>query len=85
MPFAFARPDRPAFDGAGGYLGTELALSLGYELTEPIGLFASLEVAAYAGAANEDSPLFADAINASGFLSITYSIFQSERRVPRAR
>ncbi|MEO1776850.1 MAG: MipA/OmpV family protein [Pseudomonadota bacterium] len=85
VPSAFALPDRPTFEASAGYLGSELTFGLGYELTERIDLFASLRLALYSGAANADSPLFEDAFNASGFVSFTYSIFQSERRVPRRR
>lgn len=85
VPVRFARPGRPAFDAEGGYLGTEVNLGLAVELTDRLDLFLGGEVGLYAGAANADSPLFEEEVGASVFLGLAYSLFQSERRVPRRR
>ncbi|MEM6491617.1 MAG: MipA/OmpV family protein, partial [Pseudomonadota bacterium] len=81
----FARAGRPAFDASAGYLGTEANVAAGFELTDRWSLFVGSELGIYAGAANRDSALFQDELNLSGFIGFSYTLFESERRVPRGR
>lgn len=80
---AFALVDRPAFDSEAGYLGTELSISVGHEITERLRSFTGTEIGFYRGAANEDSPLHEDDLTAALFFGFAYSFFQSDRLVSR--
>lgn len=82
VPEAFALPDRPAFDAGPGYLGTFVSAGISAPLTDRVVLFIGGQTALHAGAANRDSPLFADSATFAGFLGFAYAIWQSDRRAP---
>jgi outer membrane scaffolding protein for murein synthesis (MipA/OmpV family) len=75
----FATPNRPVFNAKGGYLGSKLLLSALLPLTNRLGLFGAMQVGYYAGATNEDSPLFRDDVNVGVGLGLIWSIFQSKK------
>lgn len=55
---AFATGPRPAYNAAGGYLGSELVVSLGHSLSPSLRLYGYAKLGLYQGAVNQDSPLF---------------------------
>jgi hypothetical protein len=81
--FFYAVPG--TYDARGGYLGTEIKVSLRYPLNDRARFIAGAGVTVLGGAANRDSPLFDDEVNASAFVGVTYSLFQSKRRTTRDR
>lgn len=54
----FATPQRPAYQAEGGYLGSDIALSLNYRLSQSFSVLVGVEFSYYGGATNDDSPLF---------------------------
>lgn len=77
----YARPDRPAFDAGGGYLGSEFGLNLNRRLSDTMQLFAGARIAAHAGAANRESPLFKDSTTVSYGLSLVWTPWRSQATV----
>lgn len=77
----FATATRPAYEADGGYLGSNIALGLSYGITKRVRAYVGGQVGYYGGAANEDSPLFRQKVNASVHAGFTWSIFQSDTRV----
>ncbi len=81
----FARPGRPAFDAEGGYLGSDFGASVTWDATRRVRAFVGGSVSSYAGAANDDSPLFEDELTGALFAGLAYSFSQSRRTVVRGR
>ena len=79
----YARPGRPAFDAQGGYLGTNLDVSISRLVTEHVRLYAGTRLSYYGGARNEDSPLFRNKYNYSLIAGFSWSIWQSKETVAR--
>ncbi len=77
----FETPDRPAYDAQGGYLGTRLFLALAYRPIDNVRLFAGVGVGQYAGAANEDSPLFETRTNTGIAFGFAWRLFESKDSV----
>ncbi len=76
----FATPNRAAFSAKGGYLGSKLTLSARLPLTNRVRILGAVQVGYYAGATNEESPLFRDQVNVGAGLAMTWAIFQSKRQ-----
>lgn len=57
-------------------------MSAGLDLTDRLSVLGGVQLGIHTGAANADSPLFEDEVTASAFLGVSYSLFQSQRRVP---
>lgn len=77
----YARPDRPAFDAGGGYLGSEFGININRRLSDTMQLFAGARIGAHAGAANRDSPLFKDSTTVSYGLSLVWTPWRSKATV----
>lgn len=77
----FATATRPAYEAGGGYLGSKITLGLSYGITDRVRIYFGGNVGYYGGAANEDSPLFRQKVNASVHAGFSWSIFQSDSRV----
>jgi outer membrane scaffolding protein for murein synthesis (MipA/OmpV family) len=77
----YATATRPAYEAAGGYLGSDLTLGLSYGITDRVRVYAGGRVGYYGGAANEESPLFYKKINSSIYVGFTWWIYQSSTRV----
>lgn len=77
----YALPDRPQYEAKGGYLGTRLQFSYRLPLTERVAVVAGGRVESFHGARNDDSPLFRRDWNLSLALGVSWSLYQSERRV----
>ncbi len=77
---AFATAQRPAFAAGGGYLGTEIALSLRWPLANRIELWGGIRQGFYNGAKNEDSPLFTDDTTTAIYAAFMYRFWESKRR-----
>ncbi len=82
---AFATPERPAFAAGGGYLGTEIALSLRIPVARRFELWGGIRQGFYSGAKNADSPLFTDDTTTTVFGAFMYRFWESERRTETAR
>lgn len=79
----FVRPGRPAYQAEGGYLGTDLVVSLSYDLTPRITAFGGVSASSHAGAANTDSPLFEEDLTGAAFFGLAVILTESDRRVAR--
>lgn len=78
---AFATVQRPAFAADGGYLGTEIALSLRWPVANRLELWGGVRQGFYRGAKNEDSPLFTDDTTTTVYGAFMYRFWESRRRV----
>jgi outer membrane scaffolding protein for murein synthesis (MipA/OmpV family) len=76
----FARPDRPAFEAHGGYLGTRLQSYYKVPINGRLSVFAAGRVETFAGATNQDSPLFKREVNFSVGAGLTFSLYRSDAR-----
>ena len=77
---AFATPQRPAFSPEGGYLGTEIALSLRVPIARRFEIWGGFRQGFYRGAKNEDSPLFTDDSTTTVYGAFMYRFWESKRR-----
>lgn len=75
----------PGYQSDAGYLGTELTASVRYPVSRRARVFGGFGVAYLGGAANRDSPLYETDVNATAFLGLTFSIYQSKARGVRDR
>lgn len=80
----YARAGRPAFDAQGGYLGTNLDISVNRPVLPHVRVFAATKLSYYGEARNAASPLFRDRFNYGFFAGFAWSIWQSDARVARA-
>ncbi|MDE3079085.1 MAG: MipA/OmpV family protein [Paracoccaceae bacterium] len=55
---SYATPSRPAYSARAGYLGSELAITYGRDLSPRVRIFGYARLGFYGGAANHGSPLF---------------------------
>lgn len=78
---AFVTPARAEYDAAGGYLGTELTLGVALRALSNLRIFAGAQTGLYAGAANEDSPLFETTSSTGVALGLVWTIARSERLI----
>jgi len=81
---AFATAERPAFAAGGGYLGTEIALSLRIPVARRLELWGGIRQGFYQGARNAESPLFTDDATTTFYGAFMYRFWQSERRAETA-
>jgi outer membrane scaffolding protein for murein synthesis (MipA/OmpV family) len=76
----FATTQRSAFAPTGGYLGTEIALSLRVPVARRLELWGGIRQGFYQGAKNEGSPLFTDDTTTTIYGAFMYRFWESERR-----
>lgn len=67
----------PGFAASDGYVGTEIAGKLAYDLTDRTRIAAKIGAISLSGAENDLSPLVRDEWNFTARLSLSYAIFQS--------
>jgi outer membrane protein len=77
----FITPQRPAYDASGGYLGTDLSVSVGFKVTANLRMFVGGKVSLHSGSANSDSPLFKDNSTYSIGAGLIWRLFESEEQV----
>jgi outer membrane protein len=77
VPSAYATADRAAYSASAGYLGSSLAATLNYKVTKKLKSFVSLEYDNYAGAANNDSPLYRSNDGYAAVIGFSWSFLQS--------
>ncbi len=75
----YANDARPAYEASSGYLGSTVNLRLGYAISPTVRSFLSFSYNNYAGAANEDSPLFRSEDGYSAALGLSWSFLRSKR------
>lgn len=78
----FARAGRPAYRAEEGYVGTRANIGVSAMVSENVRLFAGTQISYHGGAENEDSPLFREKWTVGVGAGLTWSIWQSEQRVP---
>lgn len=77
----FITAQRPEYDASGGYLGTDLAVSVGIKVTPNLRMFVGGKVSLHSGSANSDSPLFKDNSTYSIGAGLIWRLFESNERV----
>jgi outer membrane scaffolding protein for murein synthesis (MipA/OmpV family) len=75
------RPNRPAYNADGGYLGLRLQFSYRTPLTERLFLTAGGRVENFSGATNEASPLFRSEWNATVVGGVSITLYRTEATV----
>lgn len=81
----YATATRTEYEADGGYLGSDTTLGFSYGITDRLRAYVGGKLGYYGGAANEDSPLFRQKVNASIHAGFTWSIFQSDTGVKSNR
>ncbi len=76
-----ARPDRPAYNAEGGYLGMRLQFSYRVPITDRLSLTAGGRVENFSGATNADSPLFRSDLNVTLVGGLSFALYRSEATV----
>lgn len=76
----YVTAERPAYNAAAGYLGSEIGLLARRQLSRHLSLYGALKVSYYKGATNADSPLFRTNKTAAVGLGFVWSFYQSHRR-----
>lgn len=76
-----ARPDRPAYEADGGYLGLRLQFSHRVPVTDRISITTGGRVENFSGAANAESPLSRSEWNATLVGGISFSLYRSTATV----
>ncbi len=76
----YAREDRPAYDADPGYLGSRLQGSFRLPVTDRLSAFVGGRLEGFWGAANEDSPLFRDKVNAAALAGFAFALYRSDAR-----
>lgn len=79
------RADRPRYEADNGYVGTAVNLGVSHALTDTVRLYGGTQFGVYAGSANDDSPLHTSDYGLSVQAGLSWSLWQSEARVPRER
>ncbi|MCX8522212.1 MAG: MipA/OmpV family protein [Rhodoferax sp.] len=82
VPQAYATATRPAFNAQGGLIGTRLGLDGGKRVGEDLYFYAFTRFDLHAGAANQDSPLFAQKQGNSLGLGMIWTMARSGQRAP---
>ncbi len=77
----YALPDRPEYDAHGGYFGSRLELGASHKLGRDFRVFFFGRLDDYAGARNEDSPLYQSKMGYSAFAGISWAIWRSKESV----
>lgn len=77
----FATRERPAFDGRGGYLGSEFTISGIRKIDDYLSIIGDLKIDYYKGSSNEHSPLFRDDVTISVRIGLLWTPFRSKRMV----
>ncbi len=76
----FATDTRSAYDAKGGYLGTRLALSVSFPMSDSLRGFVGVGAQIHSGSANEDSPLYEKDITYSASIGFVWRLYKSERK-----
>lgn len=83
VPFAYATPERPAYEASGGYMGSQVSASLTYRITDRFRIFVGGQAAYYDGNVNRDSPLYRSDTGFKIGAGFVWKTWISERTVPR--
>ncbi len=76
----FVTDTRSAYDAKGGYLGTRLALSVSFPMSDSLRGFVGVGAQIHSGSANEDSPLYEKDITYSASIGFVWRLYKSERK-----
>jgi outer membrane scaffolding protein for murein synthesis (MipA/OmpV family) len=76
----FITNKRAFYNAKGGYLGTKLALSLSFPITDSIRAFVGVGSQLYSGSVNKNSPLFEKDVTYSASFGLVWRLFKSDRK-----
>ncbi len=76
----FVTDTRSAYDAKGGYLGTRLALSVSFPMSDSLRGFVGVGAQIHSGSANKDSPLYEKDITYSASIGFVWRLYKSERK-----
>jgi outer membrane scaffolding protein for murein synthesis (MipA/OmpV family) len=79
----YVRADRPQYDAAAGYLGTEVKLGAGRKVTDRLYVYLGGNFGLHHGAGNQDSPLYKSDFTAAAAFGFIWTLFESEKTVRR--
>jgi len=77
----YATAARPAFDAQAGLIATRIALATSKSLTPDVRVFGFVRYESYAGAANQQSPLYVNANGAAVGIGLAWTLGRSDTRV----
>lgn len=77
---AFATPERPAYSGKGGYMGTTAGISYTQSVTKNFDIYVGARYQVLNGASNASSPLFVNKSNPIGVVAFIYKFWASKER-----
>jgi outer membrane scaffolding protein for murein synthesis (MipA/OmpV family) len=77
----YALPDRPAYAAHGGYLGSRIEAGAAHKLGRDFHIFLFGRVDNYAGAENEDSPLYKTRFGYTGLVGLSWTFARSDEKV----
>jgi outer membrane scaffolding protein for murein synthesis (MipA/OmpV family) len=77
----YALADRPAYQAHGGYLGSRVEIGAAHKLGRDFHIFLFGRVDNYAGAENEDSPLFKTRFGYTGLVGLSWTFLRSKDMV----
>lgn len=78
----FATDERPEYDAKGGYLGSEISVSLSTMVSKKIRVFAFTQINLHHEAANQASPLFRNKDTYSVGLGFSWRVSESKEKAP---
>lgn len=77
----FVTANRAQYDARSGYLGSDITFSGGYHVTPDFSVFAGVSFNSFAGAANEDSPLFETDSTVNSWLGVVWTLRKSKSSI----
>lgn len=77
----FVTAERALYDAEGGYMGTNIGMSVSFDATDDIRVFVGGSMSLHSGAANTDSPLFREKSTYSVGVGMVWRLWQSEQTV----
>ncbi|WP_233267317.1 MipA/OmpV family protein [Paraglaciecola sp. L3A3] len=73
--------ERQAFDAKGGYMGTNLGVSISFNATDDVRVFVGAGMSLLSGSANSESPLFAETSTYSIGVGMVWRFIQSDELI----
>ncbi|WP_111980147.1 MipA/OmpV family protein [Algibacillus agarilyticus] len=76
----FATSTRSAYNAKGGYLGSELSMSISFPIADKVRGFVGGSAKFFQGAANQDSPLYEKEVTYSLGIGFVWRLYESETK-----
>jgi hypothetical protein len=77
----FVTAGRAAYDAEGGYMGTNIGMSVSFDASDDMRIFVGGSMSLHSGAANTNSPLFREKNTYSLGVGMVWRLWQSEQTV----